>query len=319
MTLKLSDGDWLEAFHRSGRNFTKMADMTGMNLRNIMDRRLSLEKKLGVLLEPVGGGKAGRQKAHVTKINHRIVEDVKGIVIVFSDGHFWPGERSVAFDAVVKLTTRLKPAMVVCNGDAVDGARISRHPPGGWAEMPSVADELAAVQERLGEIEASAPDSCKLIWPAGNHDSRFTSRLAQNAPEYMRVKGTDIADHFPAWNFCWSLFLNGNTVIKHRWHNGVHGAYNNVLKSGKTIITGHTHRLQSIQFGDYNGLRFGVECGTVSECGPENDKFSYSEDAPHNWSQGFVVLTYDEQGRLLDPEICRVLHGQAWFRGEVVS
>jgi hypothetical protein len=209
--------------------------------------------------------------------------------------------------------------MVIMNGDSFDGARISRHLPGGWANLPDVADELDAVRERLGEIEAAAPSDCPLIWPAGNHDSRFGARLAQGAPEYMRVKGFDIADHFPAWQFCWSIWLNDNTVVKHRYHQGIHAGYQNALKSGKNIVTGHTHNLGSTMWADYNGVRWGVQTGTLSEMGPETDKFAYAEDNPANHSQGFVVLTFTGQGVLLEPEFCRVINGAAYFRGQPVT
>jgi hypothetical protein len=212
----------------------------------------------------------------------------------------------------------LKPAMVIMNGDVFDGSRISRHPPGSWCQLPSVADELDAVKERLAEIESVAPKSCPLVLPAGNHDTRFSSRLAMNAPEYIGVEGFDLADHLKAWQFCWSIWLNGHTVVKHRWHQGVHGAYNNVLKGGKNIFTNHTHRLQATMYADYNGLRWGVECGTLSAFGPENDKYSYSEDCPPNWSEGFVVAHFSNTGMLLEPEFCRVLNGTAYFRGDAV-
>ena len=37
-----------------------------------------------------------------------------------------------------------------------------------------------------------------------------------------------------------------------------------------------------------------------------------------NWSQGFSVLTFNQGGMLLEPEFCRVLNGQAYFRGQNV-
>lgn len=71
-------------------------------------------------------------------------------------------------------------------------------------------------------------------------------------------------------------------------------------------------------FADYNGLRWGIECGTLSPFGPENDKFAYAEDNPVNWSEGFTVLHFAESGMLLEPEFCRVVNGAAWFRGSAV-
>lgn len=279
----------------------------------------SLRNDTGLSWIPCERIAGGRPKKLVPKQGFRaIAEKVTGTVIIGGDLHAWPGERSTAFGAMVEMVKELKPAMVIMNGDVFDGARISRHPPGAWCSMPTVADELDAVRERLAEIESVAPAGCPLILPAGNHDTRFSSRLAMNAPEFVGVKGFDLADHLPAWQFCWSIWLNGHTVVKHRWHQGIHGAYNNVLKGGKNIFTNHTHRLQSIMYADYNGLRWGVECGTLSSFGPESDKYSYSEDQPSNWSEGFVVAHFDHTGRLLDPEFCRVLNGTAYFRGNAV-
>ena len=315
----VSDDEFVGIWKRVGSP-ALIAKHLGIDVRSVYSRRKKIEEKYGFILDATSPkAEQMRKKIPVPKQGFRALqENIVGTVIVGSDGHFWPGERSVAFAALIELIKNTKPKMVIMGGDSFDGARISRHPPGGWADLPNVSDELDAVRERHNEIEAVAPAGCPLIWAAGNHDTRFGARLAIGAPEYMGVNGFDIADHFSAWQFCWSIWLNGHTVVKHRWHQGVHGAYNNVLKSGKNIVTGHTHRLQATMYADYNGVRFGVETGTLSEMGPESDKFSYAEDCPANHSQGFVVLTFAENGMLLEPEFCRVLNGQAYFRGQNV-
>ena len=318
MKRSVSDDDFITAWKRLGSP-EKVAQALNISTRSVFTKRNNIEAKLGIILN-TEGPLSKRSKIEVPKQGFRAkIDGLKGCVMVGSDGHFWPGERSVSFDAFVKLIPVLKPSAIVLNGDGFDGSKISRHPPGGWAKLPEVADEIDAVKERLAEIEGAAPDKCPLIWPAGNHDSRFGARLAQMAPEYVRVEGTDIADHFPSWQFCWSLWINGNTVIKHRNANGIHAAYNNVMKGGKNIVTGHTHRLQATQYADYNGLRWGIECGTLSDFGPETDKYAYAEDGPANWSQGFAVLHFAENGMLMEPEFCRVLNGSAYFRGERIA
>lgn len=319
MTIKATDDEFIGAWHRLGSP-ALVAKKLGLDLRGVYARRKKIEEKYGFILDTkTEKADSGRPKISVPKQGFRALENnITGTVIIGSDGHFWPGERSVAFGAMVELTKALKPKMLIMNGDSFDGARISRHPPGGWADMPNVSDELDAVRERHAEIEKVAPASCPLIWPAGNHDTRFGARLAQGAPEYMGVNGFDIADHFPAWQFCWSIWLNGHTVVKHRIGQAVHAAYMNTLKAGKNVATGHTHRLQSTMFSDYNGPRFGIETGTLSEMGPESDKFAYAEDNPANHCQGFAILTFAPNGMLLEPEFCRVLSGTAWFRGEAV-
>lgn len=319
MPTKLTDDEFVSAWKRCGGSPAVMQKATGLDIRGIYARRKRIEDRHGFLLETLTEGHGGRPKKEVPKQGFRaIAEKVTGTVIIGSDGHFWPGERSVAFAAMIELIKDLKPSMVIMAGDSFDGARISRHLPGGWANLPDVADELDAVRERHGEIEATAPKDCPLIWTAGNHDSRYGARLAQGAPEYINVKGFDIADHFPSWQFCWSIWLNDNTVVKHRYHHGIHAGYQNTLKSGKNIVTGHTHTMGSTMWADYNGIRWGVQTGTLSEMGPQTDKFAYAEDNPANHSQGFAVLHYTDRGMLLEPEFCRVLGGVAYFRGQSV-
>jgi hypothetical protein len=316
--LKFTDDEFITAWKRLGSP-KAVAQALGLDIRGVYARRTKIEDRHGILLETITDNKGGRPKVLVPKQGFRALsENVTGTVIIGSDLHAWPGDRSTAFAAMVQLVRDLNPSMVILNGDAVDGATISRHPALANATMPTIVDELASVKEHLAEIESAAPLGCPLVWPQGNHDQRFMARLAANASEYRGVTGFDLSDHFPSWELCMSIWINGTVVVKHRNAGGIHGAYNNVLKSGKTMVTGHTHRLQAIQYNDYNGLRWGVECGTLSSFGPETDKYLYAEDAPMNWSQGFVVLTFTSSGELLEPELCRVLRGVAYFRGQPV-
>lgn len=319
MVAKYSDDEFITAWKRLGTP-ELVSKALGLNLRGVYKRRENIEAKHGIMLDSVTTNGARRPQSKVPKEGYRaITQNITGHVIVGSDLHAWPGDRSIAFDAFIKTIKKLKPSLIVMNGDSFDGARVSRHAPGGYAQLPEVADELSAVQELHGEIENAAPDGCPLVWCAGNHDNRFSSRLAIAAPEFMRVKGFDIADHFESWQFTWSLWINGHTVIKHRHHQGVHSAYQNTLKGGKNVVTGHTHRMGATMFADYNGLRWGIECGTLGEWTTKDDKMSWAEDNPANHSQGFVILTFADDGTLLEPEFCRVMNGKAWFRGKAIA
>lgn len=318
MPKRFSDGEFIEAWKRLGSP-QRVSEALGLDLRGVYARRKSVEERHGIILDTITEGHGGRPKVTVPKQGFRAIKDnVRGTVIIGSDGHFWPGERSVAFGAMVEAVKDLRPQMVIMNGDSFDGARISRHPPGGYANLPEVSDELDAVRERHAELEAVAPPDCPLIWCAGNHDSRFTSRLAMAAPEYMKVRGFDIVDHFSHWQLCWSILLNGHTFVKHRWHNAQNAALLNAQKSGMSMATGHTHRLVVTPWADMTGIRYGIECGTLSEFDTESDKISWTEDNPLNWHRGWVALTFDRTGRLLDPEVCRVIDGTAYFRGQPV-
>jgi hypothetical protein len=249
----------------------------------------------------------------------RVCIDVQdGVVLVGGDGHYWPGEPSTAHRAFVKFCKKYKPAVVVMNGDAFDGATISRHPSIGWEDRPTVEEELAAVQERLGEIEVAALKS-RRVWPLGNHDARFETRLATNAPEYAKVHGVHLKDHLPNWESCWACWINDSVVIKHRGpKGGVHATHNNTVAAGLSMVTNHLHSLKVTPYDDYTGTRFGVDCGTLAD--PHGPQFlNYSEDNPRNHRSGFAVLTF-KGGKLLWPEVVAVVDSETvQFRGELIN
>jgi len=219
--------------------------------------------------------------------------------------------------AFVSFCKRFKPKIVILNGDVVDLGQISRHPPIGWEKLPEVQEEIKAAQERLGEIEKAAYRAQK-IWPLGNHDGRFETRLATVAPEFAKVHGVHLRDHFPLWEPCWSVFINDNTVVKHRFKGGLHAPHNNTLWAGRSIITGHLHSQRVSPLTDYAGTRWGVDTGCIAD--PAHRAFvDYTEDNPKNWRDGFVVLTY-LGGQLLPPElISRWDDESVVFRGEIIK
>lgn len=251
----------------------------------------------------------------------RICIDVKdGVVLVGGDGHYWDGPPSTAHRAFVHFCKLFKRDLrvVVMNGDAFDGATISRHSPIGWENRPSVVEELEAVKERLGEIERAAPKARK-AWPLGNHDARFETRLATVAPEYARVAGFHLKDHLPNWESCWSCWIN-DVVIKHRGpKSGTHATHGNILAAGKSIITNHLHAARVTPYNNYGPRTlWGVDTGCLAD--PHGPQFlDYSEDNPRNHRSGFAVLTFVD-GELLQPELVLVWdESRVQFRGKLIK
>lgn len=311
------ENEFIELFETLGAAGT--AKKLGIKIRRVFSRRKVIENKIGRQLTIPSEVKGGPRTRHNISHPPRITCDVQeGIVLIGSDGHYWPGPATTAHRAFVKFARDLRPKIIVMNGDAFDGARISRHPPIGWEKRPEVIQELEAVQERLGEIEQAAPRRARLIWPLGNHDQRFETRLAVTAAEYARVHGFHLKDHVgPRWEPCWAVWIN-DVVVKHRFRNGVHSRYNNSLHAGKTMVTGHTHALGVTPMPDYNGVRYGVETGCLAD--PNGAQFvDYTEDNPKRWEAGFAVLTF-HRGRLLPPEIVTVWDDSTVvFRGQLIK
>lgn len=243
-----------------------------------------------------------------------------GSVIISSDHHYWPGQVPIAHRALLKVIKLVKPRLKILNGDVFDGGSIGRHDPLGWSVRPSPVQELSACQEMVGEIEQALPRGCEWHWNVGNHCQRFERVLASKVPEFANLNGTRLADHFPGWKFAHSLWINRQseipTIVFHNFANGVHAAYNNAMKSGVNTVTGHTHALEVKPYHDLRGRRYGVQCGTVQDL--DSPQFEYQGNRPSQACSGFAVLTFVD-GKLLQPEVCQVIDGKAWFRGEVVA
>lgn len=295
----------------------RVAEVLDIDVRNVHARRKAIQERYSITLV---ASDVRSPTFNVTMPGNGIrakVEIDDGVIMVASDCHYYPGIISTAHKAFVKLIPELKPKMIVMNGDVFDGASVSRHDPIGWQSLPSVKQELEACTDRLNEIE-SASKSAKLHWTWGNHDMRFNTRLSsQVGTAFQGVHGMNLTDHFPRWKFSTSIMVNDHTMIKHRYHNGIHAVYNNALKSGTSIVTGHLHSLKVTPWTDYNGSRYGVDTGTMANL--DDPAFEYAEDNPKNWRSGFAVLTF-WNGKLMPPELCEVIsEGLVYFRGQVIE
>lgn len=315
----ITDAEFIELW-RKHQSPSTMAQVTGVTVRKIYERRRAIEARHTISLS---SAKAARP-LHSIYGSHgaRAMLGIEnGAVIVFSDAHFWPGIRTTAFKGLLWAIEQLKPKAVIANGDVFDGASISRHPRIGWDSTPSVIQELKACEAALGEIEEAAKrqrKNVKLVWTLGNHDARFESRLAANAPQYEHVHGFSLKDHFPAWTPSWSCWPTETICVKHRLKGGIHATHNNAVQAGTSIVTGHLHSLKVTPYTDYTGTRFGVDTGTLAEVGGPQF-IDYLEDAPVNWRSGFAVLTIHE-GTLLWPELVHRLRDNfIEFRGQVID
>lgn len=320
MARKVSDQQFIAAWREAGGEGKVVAEMLGLSIRGVYLRRNLVEAASGVQLPSAGLGNGihrGDAGQNPNDYLHRnTLDGFFGACVVFSDAHYHPGIGStVAHKALVEVVKEIKPRLIVANGDIFDGARLSRFPRNGWEEQPRVRDELDEVRDRMAEIR-HAFRAAKLARTVGNHCIRFDRWLAMNASDFEGVPGTRLADHLPEWQESMSVFVNQNTMIKHRFKGGLHAAFNNVRDAGTHFVSGHTHYLEVKPWGDYRGRRYGVQTGCLAD--PDGPAFLYTEDNPTPWCSGFAVLTFGKDGKLAPPELCEVIDGAAIFRGQVV-
>lgn len=312
----LTDDQFIDEWKELGSP-SLFAEKHKMNPRAVMNRRRSIEFRLGIKLDTFNSQR--NAAVQIKRIEQtpgharRGIEMEKGRVVVFSDAHFWPGEVTTAYKALLMIIKEFKPKVVVANGDIFDGSQASRHPRIGWEKTPSVKEELESCIEMMEGIEKAAVGA-ELIWTLGNHDARFETFLSAQTSMYEGVSGFTLKDHFPMWKPCWSFWVNDDTCIKHRWKGGFGGGRANALNAGVNMVTGHTHNLAVQPITDYNGTRYGIQTGCLAD--PNAEAFiAYTEDNPKDWRSGFALLSWEE-GRLMLPELIQVCGEDSFeFRG----
>jgi predicted phosphodiesterase len=317
---------------------TALGKELGTNIRNIMARRRMLEIKYGIVLATDPNYKAQQlenykercrqeKNERQAKLQERLdatqhsvrrgMELEKGRVIIFSDAHFTE-ETTTGFKALLKFIEYFKPKAIICNGDAFDGAVLSRFPAINYDRKPTVLEELNYCKTHLEAIEKVKPAGCRLVWTLGNHDMRYESFLVSRASEFSGVDGFSLKYHFPNWETCWSFWVNDDTVIKHRHKGGRYAGYQNVQASFCNIFTGHTHVLTCSPISTFDQKTFwGVQTGTLADI--NSDSFQYTEDNSKDWRQGFIMASW-ERGRLLMPEMIMTCgEDEVEFRGEILQ
>lgn len=141
------DATFVELFERVGP--TETAKTLGITVNGVYQRRRGAEQRIGrQITAPAHYNNTRFHISHPGKLDANISD---GTILIGSDCHYWPGVVTTAHRAFVKFCKMLKPAIVVMNGDVLDGASISRHPPIGWENRPSIIKEIEACKERLDE------------------------------------------------------------------------------------------------------------------------------------------------------------------------
>ncbi len=319
MSAALCTEDRFIALARELQSVKLVAQAIGMAVQPCYARWSNIEKKHGIVL-PKFDLRLNKPRTagvdHSKAVVSLPIDD--GVVLVGSDFHIIDTQWTTMQRAFVQFAKKLKPTSVVVNGDVADFGQISRHPSIGWEAKPSLIHELRAIEEYLGLLAKAAP-AAKKIWPLGNHDARFESRIAAVAPEFREVKGIHLRDHFPLWMPCWRLDINDDVIVRHRELGGEHADFRNVQTAGKTIVTGHDHRTGVTPWRNYRGLHWGVRCGYMADSARDPQFVNYLEGKEPNWHPAFAVLTF-RKGRLLWPELVTKHDDEhVEFRGELIA
>lgn len=218
-----------------------------------------------------------------------------------------PFHNSMQVRAINRFLASWQPDECIIMGDFMDFPQPSTWSKGSAAEFQGNVFQDCEVGKRiLADIRTGYLGMCKLL--VGNHDERPDIHLARYAPSLagngaFRIDtlldlgsfGIEVAPDFYEFHPDW-IATHGHLGIT---LNAVGGktALGAALDLGKSVVTGHTHRLGIIsetkgRDGDFQVVT-GVEVGHVMDMRPGRVP-KWLKGGFANWQSGFAVGYFDD-------------------------
>ena len=199
-----------------------------------------------------------------------------------------------AIKNLVSFIKSFKPDEVVTIGDEIDFNTISRFADGTpEAYEQTLGDDRDAAVQVLYDLQVSH-------MVRSNHSDRLYTKIMLKIPsflslpelrfeKFMRLDELGITYHRSAFNIApgWVAVHGDHTPLK--MHGGL-SALEAARRYGKSVISGHTHRMGRSSYTEaINGRRgrilHGVEVGNLMDMSKANYVKGYA-----NWQSGFAIM-----------------------------
>lgn len=253
----------------------------------------------------------------------KAVKGKKLKAIVFGDSHIGFHDPD-AFAIVEALIIREKPDKIVHLGDLLDAGVISEKFPTDPARLETLQEDIDTARTKLAQWAALAPQAERWLLE-GNHEQRLT-RLIWNlkgaARELPRLRVFQKHMSWPTlldlepigWNWvnyedqprddilpC-LLVKHGEVVRKF----GGWSAKGEWEKTGRSGVSGHSHRANIWRHKDYNGQATWVEAGCTC---------LYTTPGARNpdWQQAVTIYEWSEDRALMDVRQVLIRDGRAMW------
>lgn len=220
-----------------------------------------------------------------------IKSTTQGLQLFIGDHHV-PFHDPVAWDLIVQWVKDYRPEVIHHLGDFLDCYQLSSHDRDPEL-ITNFRDDCELGHTLLSELREASPGS-KFHLSEGNHEDRLPRYLKRKAPELfdtvpsaLRLSSLDIQ-----WHPQTHPYQTGKLWVKHgtciRKHSG-YTAKEELLRCGDNVIHGHTHRLGSHYWSDYNRTICAWENGCLCKIDPAVHQYT---KGPPNWQQGFSIGTF---------------------------
>ena len=217
--------------------------------------------------------------------------------IAAGDNHV-PHHNPQAEAVLLSVVRRLKPDLFVHLGDGLDCGQFSAHPPTHGVEDTQFEDDLKHVNQYLDHIQKYSGYTAYL---AGNHEwriERWAAMTTEGRGAYSmisprislsrgRKKFTYVNYGSSDGTYC-HYKINSRIVAVHGWSYAKNATHRHLeMSPGKSVIHGHTHRIQTSVIQDvWDNSRTiearsgGCMCNRIP---------LYGTGTPVEWSNGIIL------------------------------
>lgn len=242
--------------------------------------------------------------------------------LIIPDTHV-PFEDKQAYSMMLNVAEDVQPEEIVILGDFGDFYSINSHGVDARLRHLNLVDEIAAVNDRLDELDELFPEARK-VFIAGNHEHRLARYINNKAPELI---GMAEVDHLFSlhtrrnWKFVpygpTQLYqvLGSHLFARHEPLSGsAHAAYQTVVKAGCSVVFGHIHRIQEYQVVMMDGKNHrGISVGWL---GDETHHVMEYVGGHHQWAKGFGVVDVLRDGTFFHQTV-HIIGGKCSYGGMV--
>jgi len=220
-------------------------------------------------------------------------------VAVISDVHV-PYHSPIAFESAVDHLKKLKPNVLLINGDFADFYQCSR-----WQKDPRkrrFSEELKSVVQGLEWLRQEFGKNCRIVYKLGNHEERWQHFIWNRAPEIYDLPQCQLNELLQLDNLGIEMVddqrfvMAGKLPIAHGHELGrsifspVNPARGAFLRTHHTILVGHSHQASGhADTNVWHDETFVWSVGCLCDLTPEYARVN-------RWSQGCAMIEVDKEG-----------------------
>lgn len=271
--------------------------ITALGYRSHKGDRDYYEKVTGVSLEPVI--KAVRMDNLPAPTGEPLGTKYK--TLVWGDVHF-PFQDRRAVDILYQIAQDLQPDVLVCIGDVFDFFELSPEYRSPKDQEPDMQLTLNEGVQHLGHmLSLTNPKEAHFL--GGNHEDRW-DRLLDKArkdirfrqllklPIIQRSMTFENVIGFQELGYQYHPYMEGGNFVEndalvytHGFKTTTYATRSLLDKFGKSVMFGHTHRIQNFTRRDLKGQESAWNIGCLSTLAPHYDHFA-------DWTQGFAIVEW---------------------------